>query len=31
MIYDSKVDKDKYIINIKDIETLLPFKKVPYG
>ena len=27
MIYDSKVDKDKYIINIKDIETLLPFNE----
>lgn len=27
MIYDSKADEDNYIINVKDIETLLPFNE----
>lgn len=27
MIYDSKVDEDNYSINIKDIESLLPFNE----
>ena len=27
MIYDSKSDKENYIINIKDIESILPFNE----